>query len=323
MQRKSGSQRGLSLTLCGVAASLALAAWSGSQAAGQTLRQAKPAKVLARVGSSATVSSADFQAIAAQIFSGASFRANSCGGADAVRSTKIVIPPAYQKSEAIGRLDAALPAKVLQETMREEISYSDNPPVIRDSRIRACLDNLDTYPWLGSIEDGKFKIRMQFRSNLFIKTRIMYQKKTGSGWKDKFDWKDVITDQNVPDYIYVALCLEAFLTPVVQGEGLSYSAVEVKWFWAEDRGFIWPEHALVADPFRPPDGHPVTREMILSYKTDVMNSMKQRLAVAFQNNGVRDRLKAALTAKVKTGEFAGKTMVSVSGSGTNVRVTFQ
>jgi len=306
-----------------IMAGLCLAAGGGSTAGAQTLRQKPLAKVAATAAPSVSVSSADFQAIAAGIFSGAAYRANSCGGADAVRSTKIVIPGLYDKSEPVGRLDAALPSKVLQETMREEISYSDHPPVIRDSKIRACLDSLGTHPWLGSIENGKFKIRMQFNSNLFIKTRKMHQENKGKGWKDKFEWRDDITDRNVPDYFYVALCLEAFLTPAVQGGHLGYSTVDVRWFWAKDNGFVWPEGALVSDPFRVPYGHPVEKEMILSYKTGVMNAMKQRLVTVFQDNAVRSRLTAALTAKVKTGEFANRTVASVSGAGATVKVAFQ
>ena len=311
------------LGFLGIVTCLFLAAGISQSLSGQVAPQRRPLNAARSVGSMSTVTSSDFQSIASGIFSGASLKANSCGGADAVRSTKIVVPSVYNKNENIGRLDRALPENVRQETIREEISYSKNRPVIRDSEIRACLDNLGTHPWQGTIENGKWKIRLQFNSNVFIKTRVMEQENKGNGWKDIFEWRDEITDLNVPDYVYVALCMDVFLTPDVQNGQLGYSTVEVQWFWAEDRGFVWPENALVQDPFKIPYGHPTTKAMILSYKTDIMNVLKQRLTIAFQDSAVRNRLATALTTKVKSGELAGKTIESVSGTGGTVKVTLK
>jgi len=272
----------------------------------------------------ATIYSSDFEALVSQIFSGASLGVNSCGGADAVRASKINVPKVYQKQEQLSRLDFDLPDQVKQQTMREEISYSKNPPVIRDAKIRACMDNLKTYPWKGFIENGIFKIRLQFSSNLFVKTRKMEQKKTSSGWENNFDWNDNLADRNVPDYFYVAPCLDVYLVPVVQNGVLSYGNVAVNWLWHEDKGFVWPEGALVRDPFAIPYGHPTEKAMILNYKTDVMNILIQRVATAFNDSSIRDLMTAALTSKAKSGDFSNRTIVAVvSGKASYISVEFK
>jgi hypothetical protein len=288
----------------------------------QVVPQKGPIPGIAVPTSKVSISSAVFEKIAYEIFNGASFSANSCGGADAVRATKIVVPGSYQKSDPIGRLDASLPDKVQRQTMREAISYSKNPDVIRDAKIRACPDNLGTLPWKGSIENGKFKIKIQLNSNLFIKTRKMEEKKTGSGWEERFDWNSWDADHNIPDYVYVAPCMDVYLTPAVQDGTLSYAVVDVIWSWFKDEGFFWPQGALVSDPFAIPWGHPLEKSMILSYKTEVMNTMKQRIVGAFQDSTIRNRMKTLLTARVKSGEFSNRTIVSLSASTTAIIVNF-
>ena len=269
------------------------------------------------------ISSSDFQALVSGLFKNAKFLVNSCGGSYGDRKSTIYVPPDYQSIEPLGRLDSVLPLTVQQQTMREAISYSKNPPVIRDYKIRACMDNLSTYPWKGFVENKRFKIRLQFSSNLFVKTRILEQEKTSGGWKNRVEWKDKLTDSNVPDYFYVAPCLDVYLTPVVQDGILSYGNVEVNWYWYEDKGFVWPEGALVSDPFAVPHGHPMEKLMILQYKTDVMNALKQRIFNAFNHNAIRIHLKAALTDKVKSGDFSNRTIDYVSGSESSISVWFK
>ncbi|HCS47576.1 MAG TPA: hypothetical protein DIW61_04710, partial [Candidatus Aminicenantes bacterium] len=148
------------------------------------------------------IGTAAFEKLVAGAFSGAYFHVNTCGGTDASRKSKIFVSGIYQKEESLPRLDIQLPSNVLQETMHEAISYSDNPPVLRDARLRACVDENRTYQWKGTVEGGRFKISMQFNSNDFIKTRIMEEGKKSGGWKDSYDWNDPLADQNIPDYVY-------------------------------------------------------------------------------------------------------------------------
>jgi len=270
-----------------------------------------------------TLSSSDFESLLATAFKNSFLQANSCGGADASRSTTASVPGVYRKTEVLPRLDSTLPAPVRAETMREEISYSDNPPVLRDANIRACVDNIRTHPWKGSIEGGRLKISAQFNSNLFIKTRKLIEKKTSGGWQTRFEWKEEIADRDVPDYFYVAPSLAVYLTPNVQGGALSYSQVEVKWSWVEDKGFVWPEHALVSDPFAKPHGHPLEKRLILDYKASVMKMLGDRISATFNDPSVRTHLSKALTSNVKSGDLANREIVEASGGKASIRITFK
>jgi len=273
---------------------------------------------------SRTIETSDLEKIVSSVFRGASYSANACGGEYANRKTKIQIGYYYNKEEAISRLDKNLPADVKQDTTHEAITMSGGGDIIRDKRIRACVDNLTTHPWRGFVENGKFKVRMQFRSNIFIKTRIMMEKKTWTGgWDESWKWNEDDADINIPDYLIIACCLDVYLTPVVQNGVLSYSTVDVKWFWGEDRGFYWPEGALVSDPFATPYGHPYEKAEILKYKDQVMNYLKQRIKIAFENNGVRNGLQHGLTNYMRTGEFSNRTIKEVTGRGNRITVTYK
>jgi hypothetical protein len=264
-----------------------------------------------------------FGKLASTAFSGAYFKVNSCGGADAARTSKIFVSGVYQKIEPLARLDSQLPQYVLDETLREEISYSKNPPMTRDAKLRACVDNIRTYQWKGTVEGGRFKIQMQFNSNLFIKTRKMEEEKKSGGWKDRFDWNDPLADKDIPDYFYVAPCLDVYLSPVLQAGMVSYAQIEVKWSWFEDKGFVWPENALVGDPFKTPYGHPEEKEIILEYKADVMKILADRMSRAFGDPPTRKHLTAALTGLVKSGDLANREIIEVSGRGSTVSVQFK
>jgi hypothetical protein len=270
----------------------------------------------------ATLGTDDLEKILTGAFSGASYSANACGGSYANRKTKIQISHYYNKEEPLPRLSIELPYEVKQATTREG-GYRTPSGVLREARLRACVDGLTTYPWKGFVESGKFKVRMQFRSNLFIKTRVMQERKSGSGWKDDYDWNDASADKNIPDYFYIALCLDLYLTPVVQNGVLTYGAVEVKWFWAEDRGYSVPEGAWVQDPWDPPHGHPYEKSEIDKYKQQVMDILSQRIKAAFENSNVRNGLQHGLTNYVKTGELAKLTIKSIAGSGGRITVTFE
>jgi hypothetical protein len=298
-----------------------------AQTVDQTKKQPPPtAKVVdpkLAMASRKVIGSSNFEKLASSTFSGAYFVVNTCGGTDAARKSKIFVSGVYQKEESLARLDIQLPPDVLQATMHEAISYSDNPPVIRDARLRACVDNTRTYQWKGTVEGGRFKISMQFNSNVFIKTRIMEEEKKSGGWKDHYDWNDPLADNNIPDYIYVAPCLDIYLSPVLQDGMVSYAQVDVKWSWFKDEGFFWPENAIVSEPFRQPYGHPLEKARVLEYKQTVMNALAGRMSNAFNDPSVRKHLAGALTNSVKTGDMASREIIEVSGKGSSVSVQFK
>jgi hypothetical protein len=286
----------------------------------KTAKSVDPRQILAL---RKVIGTANFEKLASSAFSGAYFLVNSCGGTDAGRKSKIFVSGTYQKEEPLARLDKQLPFDVLTETVREEISYSKNPPMTRDAKLRVCVDNIRTYHWKGAVEGGRFKIQMQFNSNVLMKTRKMEEEKKSGGWKERFDWNDSLADKNIPDYVYVAPCLDVYLSPVLQDGMVSYAQVEVKWSWFKDLGFVWPEHAIVPDPFKTPYGHPTEKQMILTYKEDAMKILADRMASAFGDPSTRKHLTAALTGLVKSGDLANREIIEVTGKGTSVSVQFK
>lgn len=55
----------------------------------------------------------------------------------------------------------------------------------------------------------------------------------------------------------------------------------------------------------------------------MLEVIRQRVMAMFNDPAVRARLSAALTQSVKSGDFATRTIIGVSGKGEAIEVTFQ
>jgi hypothetical protein len=62
---------------------------------------------------------------------------------------------------------------------------------------------------------------------------------------------------------------------------------------------------------------------IIYFKDRSLEIIRQRVMGMFSDEGVRARLSSALTQYIKSGDFAGRTIVGVSGTGDKIQVTFQ
>lgn len=67
----------------------------------------------------------------------------------------------------------------------------------------------------------------------------------------------------------------------------------------------------------------VEEPKIIHYKDRMLEVIRQRVMAMFNDPAVRARLSAALTQSVKSGDFATRTIIGVSGKGEAIEVTFQ
>jgi hypothetical protein len=67
----------------------------------------------------------------------------------------------------------------------------------------------------------------------------------------------------------------------------------------------------------------VEEPKIVYYKDRVLEVIRQRAMAMFSDASVRARLSEALAQRVKSGQFAGRTITEVSGTGDRISVTFK
>ena len=280
------------------------------------------AKVGARAGAAVNpkpparrLYSSDFRSVVSGVFSGAYLRAESCGGKDVNRKTTINVPNSYFREEPLARLDYALTEqekKDSQAALKTPDGYDD----WRSSKIRACVDDLRSRPWNGSVGNGKFKVTLTPQSLMIIKTRSIKEAKglLGIGWNDHpNDWSDPQADENCPDY-RISGEIVVLLTPVTDSVNLSYGDVDVRWsFYSTLTG--WANRYGVTDP--------LIASKILTYKDSVLEILRQRTLAMFSDGQVRARVSEALTRIVKSGEFADRAIAEVTGTDEKIVVTFK
>ena len=259
--------------------------------------------------------SSDFQSVVSGVFSGAYLRAESCGGRDVNRKTTINVPNSYFREEPLARLDYALTEqekKDSQAALKTPDGYDD----WRASKIRACVDDLRSRPWEGSIEQGRFKVSLTFQSLMIILTREIKEVKglLGIGWNDDpNDWSDPRADEHCPNY-RISGTIVILLTPVTDSAHLSYGDVDVRWsFYRELTG--WTNLYGVRDP--------LIASKVLAYKDSVLEILRQRTLALFSDGQVRARVSEALTRIVKSGEFADRAIAEVTGADEKIVVTFK
>jgi hypothetical protein len=262
-------------------------------------------KSAAILSDSRAIRSADFSAVASSVLKDAYLNASACGGRDSERKTTANVPNAYFKQEPLDRLVYKFTDGEIEKTTRGPF---------RSTEIRACVDSWRLVLYGASIEDGRFKVDFKFPEIQAIKTRRMEQH-LDLWWTDRWDWADEKADTNIPDY-RLSGGLVIFLNPSIDNGSLSCRVADTRWEFHEPLcGWIGPQG------FIPPQDFLATK--IIYYKDRVLEIIRQRVQGMFADDRVRSRLAEALTLYVKSGNFAGRTIAGVSGSGDKIEVTFQ
>jgi hypothetical protein len=280
-------------------------------AAAQTTAYPAPAAAAAlRSKDSRIIRSSAFNSIAMNVFQGAYFDAMSCGGRDSERKTTVSVPNAYFKQEPLDRL-------VYEFTDKEkERSVFDLPRFnLRRAEIRACVDGWRMTLNGASVREGKLCLTFQFSKISAIKTRAMEQNYgVDFMWHNRGDWSDKTADENIQDFRFSG-GLEILLAPAVENGNISYQLEAARWaFYEPLTGWVGP------GIFRLPE---VEEPKIIHYKDRMLETIRQRIMAVFNDAAVRAKLASALTQNVKTGDFAGRTIIGVSGKGEAIEVTFQ
>ena len=267
-------------------------------------KQSQASTSALRSSDSRTIRSGDFNSVASGVFKDAYFHASSCGGRDSERKTTASVPNAYFKQEPLDRME--------YKFTDGEKDRSNDTYRVNDWRvaIRACVDSWKLIFYDASIEGERFKILFRFSEIQAIKTRAMEE----AGRIDRWDWSEQDADNAIQDFRFSG-GLDIFLTPVVQNGSLSYSLADARWtFYEPLTGWIGPGY------FRLPN---VEEPKISYYKDTVLEVIRQRAMTMLSDASVRARLSEALTQRVKSGEFAGRTITEVSGTGDRISVTFK
>jgi hypothetical protein len=252
------------------------------------------------------IRSSSFNSIVMNVFNGAYFDAMSCGGRDSERKTTANVPNAYFKQESLDRL--------VYKYTDAEVERSKRGP-FRETELRACVDDWKLTLHDGSIEAGRFKLVLNFAKIQAIKTRGMEQH-IDIIWSDMWDWADKEADEYFPNYRFSG-GVEILLVPTVDMGGLSYRLAEARW------EFYGPLTGWVPSAWESSFWKEVIEPKITHYKDRMLEVIRQRVMAMFNDPAVRARFSAALTQSVKSGDFATRTIVGVSGKGEAIEVTFQ
>jgi hypothetical protein len=277
-------------------------------------QRAKPkSKLRMAAPNSRVLTGKEFNSIVSRAFRGAKYSANTCGGDYEYRKTTISIPNLYFKEEPLRRLHYELTKRQKERTERTQTESSIIPSgnIWRVSKIRACVDNWESYGWQGGIANGMFKIRIQFKRFSRILTRAMEEEKIYllGIWHDLHPWSSSYGDEMIPDYAYERLRLDILLTPQVDNNGrLSYSKVNVRWHYDRDLGFVGAGRTWLSE----------IEKKIIDYKNKNMQVIRQRISNEFVDNKTRNYLARALTQHVKSGSFSNRTITNVSVTNTKL-----
>jgi hypothetical protein len=254
------------------------------------------------------IRSTGFHSIASSVFNGAYFNARSCGGRDSERKTTANVPNAYFKQESLDRMEYKF------TDGEKDKSEGRRRYRIRRVEIRACVDSWNLEFHGASVEGGKLRVLFEFPKIQAIKTRAMQQDAEWGFFGDSWDWSDQDADNDIKDFRFSG-GLEILLTPVVENGGLSYQLADMRWaFYEPLTGWVGPGHFCLPE---------VEEPKIIYYKDRVLEAIRQRVMAMFSDASVRARLSDALTQSVKSGDFAGRAIASVSGKDDIIEIIFQ
>jgi hypothetical protein len=254
------------------------------------------------------IRSSGFNSIASSVFNGAYFDAMSCGGKDSERKTTANVPNAYFKQEPLDRMEYKF------TDGEKERSKGKRRYTYRRVEIRACVDGWRLSLKGASIEGGKFRVLLSFPQIQAIKTRVMEEDTEWVAYSKCWDWSDQFADEYIQDFRFSG-GLDIYLTPVVENGNLTCHVADLRWaFYEPLTGWIGPGHFALPE---------VEEPKIIHYKDKMLEVIRQRVTAMFSDQAVRAKLSAALTQSVKSGDFAARTIIGVSGKGEEIEVTFQ
>jgi hypothetical protein len=257
------------------------------------------------------IRSSAFNSIAMGVFEGAYFDAMSCGGRDSERKTTANVPNAYFRQEPLDRMEYRFTDGEKDRAGSRQGRYH-----IRRVEIRACVDAWRLAFDNASIENGKFKVAFKFGEIRVIAVRAMEERTTFGiyGGDMTWDWSDQDADYAIQNFRFSG-GLEIILAPGVENGNISYKLEAAGWaFYEPLTGWVGP------GAFRIPE---VEEPKIVQYKDRILELIRQRIMTMFNDAGVRAKLASALNQSVKTGDFADRTIIGVSGKGEAIEVTFQ
>ena len=253
------------------------------------------------------IRSSAFNSIAMGVFEGAYFDAMSCGGRDSERKTTVNVPNAYFKQEPLDRMEY----KFTDGEEERSLQRRGDDRWYR-LEIRACVDGWRLAPGSASIEGGRFKIPFSFTGIKAINTRAIDEERRRVN--ESWDWSAQKADSAIQDFRFSG-GLNIFLTPVIENGELSFRLDDARWeFYGPLTGWIGPGHFALPE---------VEEPKIIHYKDRMLEVIRQRIVAIFGAQAVRAKLSAALNQSVKTGDFADRTIIGVSGKGEAIEVTFQ
>jgi len=253
------------------------------------------------------ISTPDFNRIVSKVFSNAKFSGNSCQSWLTPKRIYLDLPGVYKNSDDISSLQYELP-----ENEKEKTGYG--LPIwpfnfqYRVFKISVCLQKVNTLPWKGSIEGGKFKIINSFAKVFTFKTKAIFQyySESRKKWIDRWDWSSDLADAYLED-LTVELKCEEFLTPQVKDGKLSYGEPacrgDVKMKWGESCAY--DPYYVALDPYYKINHDkifsPFIQDKIKHYANSVCRIMESNFDLLFKDGNVNNRFTKELTYFIKSG----------------------
>lgn len=264
-----------------------------------------------------TLSSGKFNDIVARIFYNAYFFANSGWNQNQITSFSVA-NLCYIEEAFPERLDYPFnPTEIASCVCKNPYTlYSGDR---KRKAIRGYLNNQKTGPWIGSIAQGKLNIMLRFNDKHFIKTRALDKNYDG---QEYVPWDDNDSDRYIADYCCAGLGMDILIVPVVISGNISYSDVTTTWanlsnyeFCASldnDSNTWWGFWCL---------GN-TEQSLIIGYRDKINEILRSRARDCFRRDDVRNYITEALNKEIKSGNFSGLNIVSISGLGSDLTITF-
>jgi len=244
-------------------------------------------------------------------FSGASLKANACGGSYTYRKTIVNIPNTLYKEEGLQRLHYDL-----SNGEREKTEWTiDERKLKRDVKgrrysIRACIDNWQNRDWQGQVVNGLMEVHIPFGDASITTRTIEYWSTTGFHvvGGPRWNWNDsaarnAIQDRNLSPVLIVTL------RPKYSNGKITYQANDAKW---DLRMNMWSRYGR----FRLSPAEP---DKIYSYMNSNLEILRGRYLAIFNNQNVRARLSEDLTDSLLANNYVNRiTGIDEANSGGTV-----
>lgn len=246
------------------------------------------------------ITGSDLDQVVKRLFPYARFSVNSIGIAE-VRKSVIDLPNVSFFAEPMNRLE-----HVLTEAERSSTEHKYAIDLALDvyervKEMRAGFKDWMSQPWMGGLKNGQFAIILPMVWGSPATLNVSVQVKGISESRNAItpylpacnDWNVQCSDEQMPDMGIRNLKFEVILTPTVINGSIGYSNVDVQWSQANEAFQPYPNNAASLN------------NLILNYKAQWMEILRQRLIAAFNAPAVRDKFSATLTSLVKVDKHNG------------------